>query len=105
MFSIPKRWWFFYYVGTKNLLTQVKIRIFGPKTAEICPKYAFLDILGQILAFLFISSHGDQKTMRTRWLGGFSVMWVPKLLLSLVKIRIFCPKKAKFGPKYAFLGT
>ena len=30
----------------------------------------------------------DQKTMRTRCLGGFSVMWVPKLLISLVKIRI-----------------
>ena len=34
----------------------------------------------------------DQKTMRTRCLGGFSVMWVPKLLLSPVKIKIFCPK-------------
>ena len=25
----------------------------------------------------------NQKTMRTRCLGGFSVMWVPKLLLLL----------------------
>ena len=35
-----------------------------------------------------------------RW---FSVIWVPKLLLSPVKVRIFGPKTAKFGPKYAFL--
>ena len=40
--------------------------------------------------------------MQTRWVGGFSVMWVPKLLLSPVKIRIFCPKTTKFGPKLAF---
>ena len=36
----------------------------------------------------------DQKTMRTRCLGGFSVMWVTKLLISPGKIRIFCPKLA-----------
>ena len=30
-------------------------------------------------------------------------MWVTKLLISAVKIRIFCPKKSKFGPKMAFL--
>ena len=30
-------------------------------------------------------------------------MWVTKLLISPVKIRIFCPKKSKFGPKMAFL--
>ena len=41
--------------------------------------------------------------MWTRCLGGFSVMWVTKLLISPVKIRIFCPKKSKFGPKMAFL--
>ena len=45
----------------------------------------------------------DQKPMQTRCLGGFSVMWVTKLLISPVKIRIFCPKKSKFGPKMAFL--
>ena len=46
----------------------------------------------------------DQKTMWTRCQGGFSVMWVPKLLLSLVKIRIFCPKMTKFCLKLAFFG-
>ena len=30
-------------------------------------------------------------------------MWVTKLLISPVKIRIFCPKKSKFGPKMSFL--
>merc|ERR1712213_246293 len=36
-------------------------------------------------------------------LGGFSVMWVTKLMISQVKKRIFCPKTTKFGPKLAFL--
>ena len=45
----------------------------------------------------------DQSTMRTRCLGGFSVMWVTKLLISQVKKKIFCPKTTKFGPKLAFL--
>ena len=30
-------------------------------------------------------------------------MWVTKLLISPVKIRIFCPKTTKFGPKLALL--
>ena len=33
----------------KLLLTPIKIRIFGPKTAKFGPKSAFLVILGQIL--------------------------------------------------------
>ena len=41
--------------------------------------------------------------MWTRCLGGFSVMWVTKLLISPVKKRIFCPKTTKSGPKLAFL--
>ena len=45
----------------------------------------------------------DQKTMRTRCLGGVSVTWVPKLLLPPVEIRIFVPETAKFGQKYAFV--
>ena len=45
----------------------------------------------------------DQKPMRTRRLGWFSVMWVAKLLISPVKFRIFCPRTTKFGPKFAFL--
>ena len=30
-------------------------------------------------------------------------MWVTKLLIFPVEIRIFCPKSTKFGPKLAFL--
>ena len=30
-------------------------------------------------------------------------MWVTKLLIFPVEIRIFCPKKTKIGPKYAFV--
>ena len=36
----------------------------------------------------------NQKTMWTRFPGGFSVIWVTKL---------FCPKTTQFGPKLAFL--
>ena len=32
-------------------------------------------------------------------------MWVTKLLIFPVEIRIFCPKTTKFCPKYAFMGT
>ena len=45
------------------LLPPKKIRIFGSKPAKFGPKYAFLVILGQILAIL---AHLDQKTM-LRW--------------------------------------
>ena len=58
---------------------------------------------GPKYAFLVISSHGDQKTKRTRFPGGISIKWVPRLLLSPVKIRIFCPKTTKVGPKLALL--
>ena len=30
-------------------------------------------------------------------------MWVTKLLIFPVEIKIFCPKMTKFGPKLAFL--
>ena len=45
----------------------------------------------------------NQKTMRTWCLCGFSVTWVPKLLLHFVKIWNFDPKTVKFGKKLAFL--
>ena len=45
----------------------------------------------------------NQKPMWTRCLGWFSVMWVTKLMIFPVEIRIFCPKTTKFGPKLAFL--
>ena len=45
----------------------------------------------------------DQKNNANKVPRCFSVMWVPKLLQSPVRIRIFCPKTAKYGPKLAFL--
>ena len=45
----------------------------------------------------------DQKTMRTSCTCVFFIMWVTKLLLTPVKIRIFGQKMANFGPNYAFL--
>ena len=51
----------------KLLLTPIKIRIFGPKTAKIGPKYAFLVILGQILAILApLMPCRTKNTMRMR---------------------------------------
>merc|ERR1712240_696887 len=76
--------------------------IFGPKSA-------FLVILGQILPFFCtFCPIPHQKTIRTRCLGGFSVMWVTKLLISPVKKKDFLPKNdqkcqfwAKFGRFWA----
>ena len=42
---------FFCYVDTKTFTSPIKIRIFGPTTAKFSRKYAFMIILGQILAF------------------------------------------------------
>ena len=53
--------------------------------------------------FWHILSNARPKTMCTRCLGEFSVMWVTKLMIPQVKKRIFCPKTTKFGPNLAFL--
>ena len=96
--------WFSVMLVPKLLLTPIKIRLFGPKMAKFGPKSAFLVILGQILPFFCtFCLMTDQKPMWTRCLGGFSVMWVTKLMISQVKKRILCPKTTKFGPKLAFL--
>ena len=50
-----------------------------------------------------ISSLLDQKPIRTRCLGRVSVMWVTKLLIYLIKVKVFCLRTTKFGPKLAFL--
>ena len=39
----------------------------------------------------------DQKTMRKSCLGGFSIMWVPKPLLTPMKIWIFGPKNCQIS--------
>ena len=45
----------------------------------------------------------DQKTMWTRCLGGFSVMWVTKLLISPVKKGFFAQKRPNLAQNWRFL--
>ena len=44
----------------------------------------------------------DQKTMRTRCLGGFSVMWVTTLLISPVKKGCFAQKRPNLARNWHF---
>ena len=46
----------------------------------------------------------DQKTMRRRCPGGFSVMWVTKRLISPVKKRDLLPKNDQIWPKIGIFG-
>ena len=79
-------------------LTLVPKLLLPPNDKDPWPKN------GQILASFGPSRPmPDQNTMQTRYLGVFSVMWVPKLLLSPVEIRIVCPKTTQFCPRIAFL--
>ena len=50
-----------------------------------------IDIFGPFAAM------PDQKTMGTRCVVGFSVMWVPKLLFFPVKLRILAQKRPNFA--------
>merc|ERR1712240_38045 len=76
----------------KLLLTLIKIRIFGPKTAKFGPKSAFLVILGQILPFLHILSNARPKN---------NVNKVPRWVFRYVgnKAYDFSSKKKDFLPK------
>ena len=61
---------------------------FGPNIGILCP----------------FRPMPDQKPMQAMFLGGFSVMWVTKLLISPGKIRIFLLKIGifvNFGPGLA----
>ena len=73
---------------------------FGQKRPNLAQNWHFWPNIGIFGPFDLMP---DQKTMGTSCPGGFSIMWVLKLLLTPIKIRIFGPKMAKFGPKYAFL--
>ena len=95
--------WFFHYVGTKTFASSWKIRIFGPKATKFGPKYAFLVILGQILAFLAHVSNARPKYNVNKVLRWVFCYVGNKLLISPVEKGIFCPKTAKFGSKLAFL--
>ena len=75
----------FYSIPQKNGL---------PKTAKFGPKLPFWPNIGIVGPF---DPMPDQKKIRLSCLGGFSVMWVPKLLLPPVKIRIFGQKRLNFA--------
>ena len=105
----------------KFLLPAPKKLDFGPKNGQIWPKTG---IFGKNMGMGSFDPMPDQKTMWTSCLGGFSVMLVPKLLITPMKIRIFgqaldqmgqkCqylaqnasfgPNLAVFGPKIQFFG-
>ena len=85
------------------LLTPIKIRIFAQKRPNLVQNLHFWSFWAKYCHLLHILSNAWPKTMWTRCLGEFSVMWVTKLLISPVKKRIFSPKTTKFGPKLAFL--
>ena len=76
----------------KLLLTPIKIRIFGPKTAKFGRKSAFLVILGQILPFLHILSNARPKN---------NVNKMPRWVFRYVgnKTYDFSSKKKDFLPK------
>ena len=74
--------------------------ILGPKTAKFGPKLAFWAKYRHFCPIWSKAWPKNDANKLSRW---FSVMLVPKLLLTPIKIRIFGPKTAKFGPKSAFL--
>ena len=77
----------------KLLLTPIKIRILGPKTAKFGPKYAFFVILGQILAFLPILSHTRPKTNASK---------VPRWVFHLVGNKTFDFSSKNFAQNWLF---
>ena len=46
----------------------------------------------------------DQRAMQTSCLGSFSVIWVPKLLLTSARNWIFWPKNSQICPKTVIFG-
>ena len=85
------------------LLPPVRIRIFGPKKPNLVQNMHFWSFWAKYWHFWPIWSHVRPKNNANKVLRCFSVMWVPKLLLSRVRITIFCPKTTKLYPKLAFL--
>ena len=84
----------------KFLLLAPKNWILGPKTAKFGPKLAFWAKYRHFYPIWSKAWPKNDANKLSRW---FSVMLVPKLLLTPIKNSIFGPKTAKFGPKYAFL--
>ena len=74
----------------KLLLPPMKIGIFGPLKAKLAQNWFFWP---NISNFGPLGPMPDPKTVPRSCLGGFFVTWVPKLLLPLVRIKIFGPKR------------
>ena len=86
----------------KLLLTPVKLGFLAQKLQNFAQNCFFLPTIGIFGPF---GPMADQKTMRKRCFGVFiSVVWVTKLFLPPIKIRIFGPKKGQIWPKICFLG-
>ena len=81
-------------MGERELITSLS-EVFSSSQRQLLssPKMAFL---AKYWHFWPIWSHARPKTNANKVPKWFSVVWVPKLLLTAIKIRIF-------GPKYAFL--
>ena len=77
-----------WYEDTKSFTPSPKIG-FWPQTGLIGPKTGIFGYIWAFLAHLILFP--TKKTMQTSCLGGFFVIWVPKLLLTPIEIRIFGP--------------
>ena len=96
--KLPK--WFSVMLVPKLLLTPIKIRFLAQKRPNLVQNMHFWSFGPNIAIFGTFCPMPDHKTMWTRCLGEFSVIWVTKLLISPVKKRIFCPKTTKFSPDW-----
>ena len=84
----------------KFYLLPEKLGFLTHKWPNLAQHMLFWSFWAKYWHFWPILSHAQTKNNARCF---FSIMWVPKLLLSPVKIRILCPKPTKFGPKLAFL--
>ena len=95
----------FRYVGTKTFTySRKKIGFLaqkGPNLVQICIFGRFGPNVG---IFCLFGPMPEQNSMQTRCLGGFSVMWVTKLLISPVKKKDFLPKNDQIWPKIGIFG-
>ena len=87
----------FCYVGTKTFTySHKKIRIFGQKRPNLVQNLHFWSYWAKYCHFLHILSNAQPKNNANKVPRWVFRMWMTKLLISSVKIRIF-------GPKMAFL--
>ena len=84
----------------KFLLPAPKIGFWAQKRPNLAQNWHFGPNIGIFAPF---DLKPDQKTMQTSCLDGFLLCWYQNFYLLPYKIKIFGPKTAKFGPKYAFL--